>query len=530
MIMKEEKRSSERSERLVFRSSRSERLVFRSERSERFVFRSEQRERFVLCLLALLLLAAASHAETRTLTLAQSIDIARERSYTMRNLQEDLKIADYNLKATLAAMKTHVDLGLTIPSYNQNIRTWEDSLGVSFYSVKRLDYSGTLTVNQPLITNGNVYWETGLNAYDDYNSTLRSSTVNTRLRFRQPIDALYGYNVVRANLKSARLSYERSQKSLLREELSLVYQVSSSYYNLLSLQRGADIAQQDLERQTEANDIAQNKYASGLIKEVDALQMEVDLAEAQNSYEVALINCRVAARSFNELLGIDLADSVILADDLSYEPIVVDEEEAVRFALDNRTELRDRDITIEMQELTIRRLRAEGMISGYLEAYVQRTGTNGVDRSNPFTTTLGGSMEDFIARPSNYGVGFTISVPIIDWGENKARVRAARSQQQQNLWAKEELQRSIEAETRNTVARLNNNLHRLQLLEKNVELAQKSFAITRQRFADGDIDSQTLALERNRLNGALRNHLSAYIDYQLSLADLLRKTLHDYRE
>ena len=59
--------------------------------------------------------------------------------------------------------------------------------------------------------------------------------------------------------------------------------------------------------------------------------------------------------------------------------------------------------------------------------------------------------------------------------------------------------------------------------------AEKSFDITRQRFADGDIDSQTLALERNRLNGAYRNHLSAYIDYQLSLADLLRKTLHDYR-
>ena len=98
-----------------------------------------------------------------------------------------------------------------------------------------------------------------------------------------------------------------------------------------------------------------------------------------------------------------------------------------------------------------------------------------------------------------------------------------------NIWHREELERSIETETRTAVARLNNNLKRLQLLEQNVSLAEKSFAITRQRFSDGDIDSQTLALERNRLNSAYRNHLSAYIDYQLSLADILRKTLHDYR-
>ena len=483
----------------------------------------------IVITLAVLLVAAVSAAETRHLTLDESIAIAREQSYSMRNLQEDLKIADYNLKSTLASMRTHVDLSLTIPSFNQTIRTWEDSLGVSFYSVKRLDYSGTLTVNQPLVTNGNIYWETGLNAYDDYNAFLRSSTVNTRLRFRQPIDALYGYNSVRANLRNARLNYERTQKSLLREELSLVYQVSSSYYNLLSLQRGADIALQDLERQTEANDIAQNKYASGLIKEVDALQMEVDLAQAKNSYEVALINLSVAARSFNEMLGIDLADSIVLVDDLTYIPVTVDEEEAVRYALDERTELRARDITIEQQEMSIRQLRAEGMIRGYLEAYIQRTGTNSIGRDNNYAMSFEESLNDFAGRPSNYGVGFTLTVPIIDWGQNRARVHAARSRQQQNLWAREELERTIEVETRNAVARLNNNLHRLQLLEKNVALAEKSFAITRQRFADGDIDSQTLALERNRLDSALRNHLSAFIDYQLSLADILRKTLHDYR-
>lgn len=480
--------------------------------------------------LCIALVSHVAKADTYLLTLQESIELAKEKSYTMRNLNEDLKIAEYNLKSATSSLKTHIDFSLTMPEFNQTVRTWDDTTGVSFYSVKRMDYGGMVTVNQPLITNGNIYWETSLNSYDDFYNEDRSATFNTRLRLRQPIDALYGYNAIRSSLKSAKLDYERTNKSLRREELNLVYRVSSSYYNLLSLQRSTEIALLDYERQTEANEIAQNKYASGLIREVDALQMEVDLAEAQNSYEMALINQESAINSFKELLGIELTDSVVLKDELKYSIVTVDANKAVEYALKNRTELRERDIAIEQQEMAIRQRKAEGMVRGYFDAYVQKTGTSMSDMNTPYGNTLQTSAHDFLDRPINYGVGLTVSVPLLDWGENKARVRAAEARQRQNYLSKEELERSIETEIRNSVAQLNNNLKRLQLLEKNVVIAEKSFAITLQRFTDGDIDSQTLALERNRLNSAYRNHLSAYIAYQLSLADIMRKTLYDFEK
>ena len=480
--------------------------------------------------LGMAFVSLTASADTYLLTLEESIELAKEKSYTMRNLKEELKIAEYNLKSATSSLKTHIDFNLTMPEFNQTVRTWDDTTGVSFYSIKRMDYGGMITINQPLITNGNIYWETGLNSYDDFYNQDRSATFNTRLRLRQPIDALYGYNAIRSSLRSARLDHERTNKSLRREELNLEYRVSSSYYNLLSLQRSTEIARLDYERQTEANEIAQNKYESGLIREVDALQMEVDLAESQNSYEMALINQESALNSFKELLGIELTDSVVLKDDLLYTIVVVDAEKAVEYALKNRTELRERDIAIEQQEMSIRQRKADGMIRGYVDADIQKTGTSMGDLSTTYGITIQHSATDFINRPINYGVGVTLSVPLLDWGENKARVRAAEARQRQNHLAKEELERSIETEIRNLVAQLNNNLKRLQLLEKNVAIAEKSFAITLQRFTDGDIDSQTLALERNRLNSAYRNHLSAYIAYQLSLADIKRKTLYDFEK
>ncbi|NLJ01545.1 MAG: TolC family protein, partial [Bacteroidales bacterium] len=309
---------------------------------------------------------------------------------------------------------------------------------------------------------------------------------------------------------------------------NLVYQVSSAYYNLLSLQRSTEIAHLDLERQLEAHEISQNKYAAGLIREVDALQMEVDLAEAQNNHDIAILNEVSAKNSFKELLGLDLNDSITLNNELMYDIVIVYPVLAVDMALKNRLEVREQEIQIELQKLNIKQQRANGMIRGSIDAYFERAG---VDQQTGvgLLSSIKNSYSNLLERNASYGVGLTITIPILDWGENRALVRASESRLKQYNYRKEEVEREIETEVKNLIAGINSNLKRLQVLEKNVLVAEKSFEITRQRFADGDIDSQGLALERNRLNNAYTSHLRAYINYQLSLADLTRKTFYDFR-
>ncbi|MDR1682412.1 MAG: TolC family protein [Candidatus Symbiothrix sp.] len=467
-------------------------------------------------------------AETYRLTLEESIEIAKEKSYRMQTLNQELRIAEYNLKTTTSRLKTHISMDLSLPEYTETVRQKADSTGV-FFSVKELTYSSGLTINQPLPTDGNIYIQTGVATYKDYYAGTRSSNLNTRIGFRQPLDALYGYNAIRSELKRAQLAYEQSNKSLKRAELNLVYEVSSAYYNLLSLQKRAEIAQLDLERQTEAFEISKNKYEAGLIREVDALQMEVDLADVQSTYDMAVLSQQSSINTFKELLGVELNDSISLSSDLNYKIIVVDPEKAVQLALENRLEIREQEIQIELQKLDIKRQKANGMIRGSINAYLEKIGIANPDASIGILESIKNSYTNYQDRPYNYGIGFTISIPIFDWGENRSMVRAAEARLKQYTLNKRQEERSIETEVRNLAAGINSNLKRLQLLEKNLAVAEKSFAITLQRFSDGDIDSQSLALERNRLNTAYSSHLGAYISYQLSLADLMRKTFYDFR-
>lgn len=115
-------------------------------------------------------------------------------------------------------------------------------------------------------------------------------------------------------------------------------------------------------------------------------------------------------------------------------------------------------------------------------------------------------------------------------GENRAKVHSAQSTLELNKIQQDYEKIEIEKDIRTTVNRLQSSLRRLQLLEKNVVVAEKSFDISRKRYANGDIESQAMALERDRLNTAYTSRLDSYIVYKLLLSDVMRKTFFDFEK
>ncbi len=79
-----------------------------------------------------------------------------------------------------------------------------------------------------------------------------------------------------------------------------------------------------------------------------------------------------------------------------------------------------------------------------------------------------------------------------------------------------------------TVRNLESAQQRLVITRRSEELAEKSYRISLLKFESGDLSSQDLALEQNRLTQARTNSLNAIIDYKQALADLRRKTLWDF--
>jgi outer membrane protein len=478
--------------------------------------------------LSFIISVPASAQKIYHLDLASSIELAKEKSKNMLILQQSLKKAEYDLKAATSSFKTHVDMDLVLPQYTETIRQWEDSSGISFYPVRQNQINSYLTISQPLPTDGYLFIRSGVQSFVDYYADDRNAQISSSIGLRQPIEAFFGYNQRRLGYRQAKLAYDLSLKQLKREELNLVYDISYNFFQVLSYHERQNIAQQSLNRQQEAFDIATSKYNAGLIREVEALQMEVDLSAAVNNFDLARVDYSAQVAFFKERLGIDLRDSVIIKSDLGYNQVVVDVEKAVSLALENRLELKENEIQIELSEMEIKRRRAAGMVNGDILLNYNFIGVNKSKLIIPIETSINNTWQNLLNRPGSFGVGLTLNIPIIDWGENRARVHSAQASLAQNQLQQDADKVTIERDIRTTVSRLQSSLMRLKLLEKNVLVAEKSFEISRQRYVNGDIDSQSMALERERLNNAYITRLESYIVYKLLLSDLMRKTFYDF--
>ncbi|MFA4838897.1 MAG: TolC family protein [Candidatus Neomarinimicrobiota bacterium] len=308
--------------------------------------------RIIVCLCGFFSLLSAR--EMYVLDLDKSLEIAMKRSYKMLTLKENLLSAEFELKATANQFRTNVNLTIKAPNYTETISSYSDSLGVHYIPIKQSTYNASLVLTQPLPTDGQIYLSSGFYTLEDFYNRRNSIQLNTRLGFEQPIEAFYAYNRIRTGLKQARLNYELSKKQLLRADLDLRYEVSQGFYRLLSAIEREKISLQTLTYQKETFELAQNKYKAGVIAEVEALQMEVDLGDAMNDYDIAKSNRASLANSFKQLIGISLGDSIELRFDLSYPIVTIDEEKAIEMGMKNRLEIREKEINKELSEISIK--------------------------------------------------------------------------------------------------------------------------------------------------------------------------------
>ena len=466
--------------------------------------------------------------QIHVLTLEKAQQLARQNSFKMRTLLEDFKIARFELRAARNRFKTQVNLKMDLPDYSETISSLQDSSGLHYFPLKQARYNFNLQIEQPLPTDGYLYLASGVFHVQDYFLKEQSFRLNTRIGLEQPLESFYSYNRIKSALKMAELNYRLSEKQLLRAQLDLEYEVAQAFYGLYSALERKNIASQTLEQQKSAYDLALNKFKAGVIAEVEALQMEVDLGEAQNDYDLSLVEVKQQADAFKQLLNINLQDSIVLNTDLTYPIVKIDLQKALKFGLENRLEIQEQEIALEQQKINLERVDAENQIKGKISAYYDFIGVKQDPRTFLLNTTFENAWQEMKRRPGNRGIALSITIPLWDWHVNKNQVLAQKARLHKQQLALKDLEVSIKRDIRNTVMELENSLKRLQLLEKNVAVAEKSFEISKKRFANGDINSQALALDRNRLSQAYNSRLNALITYKLLLADVKRKTFYDF--
>lgn len=470
------------------------------------------------------------------LKLGDAISIALEKSYEMKVARLDKLAAEKNLISAKSNFKLRMDANFDLPSASEQVQETYREGNLPVYETRgNYRYQGNLNITQPLPTNGRfrlqgqTYY--GSVSYWDYSrqSTLKRTDVLTslNLQFYQP---LFTLNDLKVNLKRADLRYESAERRYKREELDIIYQVTSAFYAYYRATRELEIADENVKRQQELAELAQKKYNAGLIPEVEALQLQVDFAQSRNAKVAAEAALVRMSDLFKQLIGLQFTDNVGVLTAFELNKIEVHLEHAVKLAQENRSEVRLSEIDVELAEIDVKETDAIRDFNGTLSAFYDITGVANSDVWNTANANelWRKSLSDMEQRPDNRGVVFSLSIPIWDFGGNKAAVQSAEANLRTQELALAEMKKTIEREVRDVVGRLREAASQLDVLEQREKIAARAYQISVERFNNGDITSQELALDRDRYIDAQVSYLDSYINYQLALADLKRRTMYDY--
>ena len=471
-----------------------------------------------------------------TLTLDDAIEIALEQSYNMKVLRLSVLRAQENLTAAKGRFRTRALMDFDVPNFSERLMGIQQGYGFTIYNTMGIyRYQGNLSIIQPLPTNGELRISSSLYHIKESFLTLANTDTTTRrfstsisMNFNQP---LFTINNLKYGLKRAELNYDRTTRLFSRRELDIIYEVTREFYSLYRATRQRQIALDQANQMQQTFELAQKKFNAGLIPEVEALQMEVDFADSKNNLFVAETQLKQQADYFKQLIGLSLDENIQVRTDFDYRTFPIDSSKAIEQGLKNRSEIREQEIELELAKMSVKEVDSEWQIRGDLSAFYDLSGISATDLIEEDVRSLfNSSITDLKNRPRNKGVVFTLTVPLWDWGVNKAEVAAAKVNVETADFGLAELKKTITREIRSAIDQVRQAENRLEVLKKSEEVAQKSYQISLHRFENGDITSQELALDQQRLTNARLAYLDAFIAYQLAVADLKRKTMYDFEE
>lgn len=469
-----------------------------------------------LILVFLAAFGTSSAVAQEVMTLEKALEVAFEHSPSLIQSKLSLEQQQLNLKAQNASLKSQFSLDVNPFNYTRNNQY--DSYNAKWYSSENMSSSASLGITQPIKwTDGTVSlyndfsWQDASNQTSNQKST--SFNHNLSLRIEQPI---FTYNRTKMELKELEYALENSKLSYAMQELSIERQVTQQFYSVYQQQKNLSTARDEYNNQKQNYDIIKNKVDAGLVAREELFQAEVNLATSESAVYTAEINYENAKDNFKILLGIDLNEDVMVLPNTEITTVNVDATQAVDYALKQRMELRQHQITLEQDLFSIIRAKSENEFKGSITARI------GLD-------ALGDKPGNMYSNPTdNEQIGISLNIPIFDWGSRKARVRSSELAMESDRINLDEEKKNITLEVRQICRNLPTLIRQIEIKRQNIENAEHTYEINLEKYRNGNLTGMELQQYQNQLTSAKQEYTNAIIDYKIELLNLKIQTLWDF--
>jgi outer membrane protein TolC len=263
-------------------------------------------------------------------------------------------------------------------------------------------------------------------------------------------------------------------------------------------------------------EITQNKVTAGIAAKEELYQAELNFATSKSGVQNSRVSLENFKDQFKKYIGMDIMEEITVMTDVTLNPVEVDVKKAIEYGLNSRMEIRQREIDIENAQFAMIRTKSQNEFKGDLALSIGISGDNEI-------------LTDVYDNPTNNPrVSLAFNVPLWDWGEKKARIKAQEAMIETSNINLSEEKNDIVLNIRQVYRSLQNLVNQIDIAKQSEKNAQLTYEINLERYANGDLTSMDLNLFQTQLSNKKMTYAQTLIDYKIELLNLKIQTLFDF--
>lgn len=452
------------------------------------------------------------------MTLEEAISTAREQSPAAMIAKYNFLAGYWRYRTYKAKFLPSLNLNASLGNYSRYLAKLQDAETGKFNYVENNNMSNSLSlsVDQNIgLTGGTLSLTSSLNRLDQFapydNLTYNSAPVS--LVYSQPIN---GYNSFRWEKMIEPKQYERIQKVYLESMESINIEAAERFFSVLSAQKNLEMAEKNYAATQLSVSIAEKRYEIGSITNNELLQLKMSLYNAQLEINDGKMNFESEMLKLRSYLGYNESVIIELIMPEMGPEIQLDYSDVLDRALRNSSA----NLSNELDMLAARQEVAEAKSNAGLKANLfAQFGVN--QKGEKLADTYRNPMDQEI-------VGLSLSLPILDWGLGRGKIKLAKSREEIAKTQIEQTESEYRQEILIKVMQFNNQNMQCSISARNDSIAKLRYDITMERFKNGSISVTELNTAQTEKDNAVKRYISDLNNYWKYFYSIRKISLYDY--
>lgn len=458
----------------------------------------------------------------QTLSLHGVVQQAQQQSPSYYKARSSALNSLYAYKFYISGRRPQLKLQATNnSSFLGNIESIRQPDGTFAFNRSSYSYTSTSLVADQIIpfTGGQLSVATNLQRNDVFDPSSDVSYLSTpfSINYTQP---MLLYNPYRWDARIRPLLYEESKKQYIEALENTGLEASGYFFNALMAQQQERILQQNVANTDTLYRISKGRFELGKIAENELLQIELNLLNARNNLEQATLNKEIAYRELTQFLSLPKGTNVEVSLPDTIPSLQIPLDVAQREAQDNRQAV----LSFRRQRLEAEQEVAEARGNNSYQLNLSANFGQARQGNNLKSAYGGGSLQQ------NQLLSVGLSIPIIDWGKARNRIRQAKANQELVEVDIQQQERNFEQEIYLQTQQFNIQRKLLESAAKADTIAKQRYEITKQRYYIGKISITDLNLAQQEKDQANQNYINALRSFWTSYYTVRLLTLYDFEK